>query len=303
MQLCCTPSLEHKVHVNCQIETLLLSLFEEALGKACPNGAERLIEPSSVAVADAADPWFARLKEVIGPFHWTPAEALALKDPAAQARSVICWSVPLAESVRVAGRAQKDVPAKAWVLAKRQADGVLAYMANGLVARLEGQGQAAVAPAALPQNVAEERPGVGWSSCWSMRHVAFVAGLGTFGISGGLITRRGMAHRLGCVVTAAEITPTPRVYGDAPFAWCLYTARGTCGTCISRCPAGSVGQGHDRRDKLACRQQNRRIRLDSLNLYGEEGLYGCGLCQVGVPCEAGVPEGLRDGPAPAGSER
>ena len=133
---------------------------------------------------------------------------------------------------------------------------------------------------------------MGWSSCWSIRHVAFVAGLGTFGISGGLITRRGIAHRLGCVVTAAEIAPTPRAYGDDPFAWCLWTSRGTCGQCIQRCPAASVGQGHAQRDKLACREQNRRIRLDSKNLYGEEGLYGCGLCQTGVPCEFGVPEGL-----------
>ena len=37
------------------------------------------------------------------------------------------------------------------------------------------------------------------ASTWSERHVAYVSGLGTFGLSGGLITAKGQAVRLGSV--------------------------------------------------------------------------------------------------------
>ena len=162
-------------------------------------------------------------------------------------------------------------------------------MEQGLVDHLEAQGHASCAPTSIPENVVEARPGVGLSSYWSLRHIAFVAGLGTFGISGGLITRRGIAHRLGAVVTEAVIPPTPRAYGDDPLAWCLRSAKGLCGKCIDRCPAGSIGDSVAERDKTACREHSRRIRREGKDLYDWEGAYGCGLCQVGVPCEFTAP--------------
>jgi epoxyqueuosine reductase QueG len=119
--------------------------------------------------------------------------------------------------------------------------------------------------------------------------VAFVAGLGTFGISGGLITRRGIAHRLGSVVTSLALPPTRRPYGDDPFAWCLRSARGTCGVCIERCPAGSIGPGVRERDKGACAAHAGRVGREGRAIYGWDGVYGCGLCQTDVPCESRNP--------------
>jgi epoxyqueuosine reductase QueG len=110
--------------------------------------------------------------------------------------------------------------------------------------------------------------------------------VGTFGLSGGLITSRGVAHRLGSVVTDAEMEPTPRTYGDDAFAWCLRTARGTCGACIRRCPTTSIGETVAERDKDACGTHGREnIAARADELYGWEGGYGCGLCQTAVPCE------------------
>jgi len=40
----------------------------------------RLFDPPTVAIASADDAWFSRFKEIIGEFHWTPREALALAD-------------------------------------------------------------------------------------------------------------------------------------------------------------------------------------------------------------------------------
>jgi epoxyqueuosine reductase QueG len=132
----------------------------------------------------------------------------------------------------------------------------------------------------------EKYPGIGISTRWSERHTAFVAGLGTFGLSGGLITMRGIAHRLGSVVTDLKLLPTPRPYGDDPFAWCLRTARSECGACISRCPVGSVGETIEERDKEACFQYYAdTVGKQCKGVFGWKGIYGCGLCQTDVPCE------------------
>ncbi len=252
-------------------------------------------DPPVVAVADAADPWFARLKEVIGEFHWTPREALVLEAPSARARSVVCWCLPIGEAARTANRNATEFPAREWAHTRTTGDRILGRMEDGLAERLRACGFAAVSPVRMPNSPADPPAPVTLSSRWSLRHVAFVAGLGTFGISGGLITVRGIAHRLGSVVTEAVIAPTPRPYGDDPFAWCLRSSRGTCGACIARCPVGSVGATVRDRNKEACARHGRRIRERGNELYGWEGRYGCGMCQTGVPCEFRNPTAVAQG--------
>ena len=62
--------------------------------------------------------------------------------------------------------------------------------------------------------------------------------------------------------------------------------KGTCGKCIDRCPVRAITEaGHD---KEKCRQHLVRTREYVKERYRFVG-YGCGLCQVGVPCEAGIP--------------
>jgi epoxyqueuosine reductase QueG len=245
-----------------------------------------VFDPPFVGVAGAEDPWFARLKELIGEFHWTPQEALALVAPQAQARSVISWCLPVAQVARVTNRRAKQIPSRSWAYVRTFGEEFVTRLRHGVEDRLRALGFAALAPAVAPQCDVQVRPRVGLSSRWSERHVAFVAGLGTLGLSGGLITRRGIAHRLGSVVTSAQIAPTPRPYGDDAFAWCLKLSRGTCGSCIRRCPVGSIGETVAARDKGLCRDHytgvvSRRGRA----LFGWEGVYGCGLCQTKVPCE------------------
>jgi epoxyqueuosine reductase QueG len=255
------------------------------------NGSgEAMFDGVSVAVAAADDAWFARFKEIIGPFYWTPQEALSVAAPQAIARSVICWSLPISSTARLANRREKQFPARAWAYVRTFGEHLNTRLRHGMEVRLRSLGLAAVAPAVLPENTVAERPAIGLSSCWSERHTAFVAGLGTFGLSGGLITRRGIAHRLGSVVTDAELVPTARAYGDDPFAWCLQIAGGKCGVCINRCPVESIGQNTAARDKLACkRHYAETIKTQRAEIFGWEGVYGCGLCQAGVPCEDRIP--------------
>lgn len=266
---------------------LVRELYESTPGNRFDDAAAGvLFDAPAVTVARADDPWFARFKEVIGEFHWTPQEALTLATPGATARSVICWCLPVSEPARVANRRETTLPARSWAYVRTFGEEFNTQMRHAAERSLRATGFAAVAPAVLKECDAKQRPRVGFSSRWSERHVAFVAGMGTFGISGGLITRRGVAHRLGSVVTDAEIAPTPRPYGDDPFAWCLKLARGTCGACIRRCPAGSIGETTESRSKDRCYEHAYRVIAQrGRKVFGWEGVYGCGLCQTGVPCE------------------
>ncbi|MBN2582657.1 MAG: hypothetical protein JXL80_06280 [Planctomycetes bacterium] len=245
-----------------------------------------LFDRPMVAVARADDPWFARMKEVIGGFYWTPQEALAKAVPGVAARSVVCWCLPVARVAREDNRRETSMPARQWAYVRTFGEEFVTRLRHGMEQRLREMGYAAVAPAVMPENQFVLSPTVGLSSQWSERHMAFVAGLGTFGLSGGLITRRGIAHRLGSVVTDALMTPTPRPYGDDPFAWCLRKGDSQCGACIRRCPAGSIGRTTAERDKEACRlHAYSHIKKLGLEKFGWEGTYGCGLCQTAVPCE------------------
>jgi epoxyqueuosine reductase QueG len=122
--------------------------------------------------------------------------------------------------------------------------------------------------------------------------VAYTSGLGTFGLCGGLITRKGKAVRLGSVIVQADIAPTRRPYSD-PFAYCLhYHGPEGCAACAERCPVGSANP--EGRDKPSCAKHlDPGTREFVTREYGFNG-YGCGLCQTGVPCESGIPAGLED---------
>jgi epoxyqueuosine reductase QueG len=127
-----------------------------------------------------------------------------------------------------------------------------------------------------------------FASSWSERHAAYAAGLGTFGLSDGLITEKGKAHRVGSVIAKIGIPSTPRPYTNH-HAYCLWYAKGTCGACIKKCPAGAISErGHE---KQKCSNY-----VDTTNAFVEETYhfkgYGCGLCQVGIPCESRIPEGI-----------
>jgi epoxyqueuosine reductase len=250
-----------------------------------PQG-QPMFEAPFAAVADAQDPWFERFKEIIGSFYWSPQQVLDMVAPGATARSVISWCLPISSVPRLANRRETKVPARSWAYVRTFGEELNTRLREGMVQKLLSMGFAAVAPAILPENTFDERPGVGITTNWSERHVAFVAGLGTFGISGNLITRRGVTHRLGSVVTDAALDPTARPYGEDPFAWCLRTARGACGVCISRCPAGSIGETVEARNKEACAHHYAEYVMRHCKpVFGWKGIYGCGLCQTNVPCE------------------
>lgn len=245
-----------------------------------------------IAVAAGDDPIFERLKEMIGPFYWTPMDAYKLAFPDSRVDPgqlrVISYVLPQTEKTRQDQRREHDMPSERWARSRFYGEMFNRELRSQLAASLTDAGYPAVAPERLPGFAYRESVTFGIASNWSERHAAFVAGHGTFGLSDGLITPWGKAVRLGSVVARIELPVTPRPYGDDYQAWCLWYARGQCCVCAARCPAGAVtkGCGHD---KQACFTYIRQVTAPYVRETYGVGDTPCGLCQVRIPCEARSP--------------
>jgi epoxyqueuosine reductase QueG len=256
---------------------------------------ERAWELPHVAVARGDDPLFFHNKELIGSFLWTPEEAYALAFPDAPAPAselqVISYLLPQTPQTLADQRLESIIPSERWARSRFHGEEFNCNLRLHLAETLTQAGHPSVAPERLPGFAYQQSGRYGLASNWSERHAAFVAGLGTFGLSDAMITRWGKAVRFGSVVSRINLPVTERAYGDDHHAWCLWYAKGTCGACAKRCPVDAITTtgGHD---KQACFTYIRETTTPyATRTYGT-GATPCGLCQVKIPCEAQVPPGL-----------
>lgn len=243
-----------------------------------------------VGFAGGADPIFEAYKDHVGPFHFTPLEIFSKTFPGipavAEDLTVISWILPQSDKTKSDNRRETQYPSERWARARIIGEKINAKLRSHVVASLEAAGYAAVAPQLSPLWKTKESPKYGFASCWSERHAAYAAGLGTFGLSDGLITPRGKAMRCGSVVAHIRIPVAERPYQDH-HAYCLFFTKGKCGKCIGRCPAGAISEkGHD---KVACRKYIREVTAEYVKTKFHMEGYACGLCQTGVPCESKIP--------------
>jgi len=242
-----------------------------------------------VGFASGADPIWQQYKEYVGAFHWTPWEVFNQHCPKEKAGpdelTVVSWVLPQREMVRKANRRNKKYPAEEWARIRVYGEAFNVALREHVAKHFAASGHAAVAPMLVPNWTIVKSERFSYASSWSERHAAHAAGLGTFGLCDGLITQKGKAMRVGSVVAKINIKTTPRPYLDHR-AYCLFFTEGTCGKCIDRCPVGAISK--KAHDKEKCRQHLERARKYVKKTYKFEG-YGCGLCQVGVSCESGIP--------------
>ncbi len=243
-----------------------------------------------VQFADGADPLFNEYKSIIGPTHLTPREALTLsenKNPGdIPARiSVISWILPIAEATRKSNRLETRLPSRYWSHTRYYGEILNDAVRNHVVEFIQKMGYPAACPG-LPGVIKVFHNEKGMYSNWSERHIAYAAGLGTFSLSDGFITEKGIAHRCGSVVAAIDIPASPRT-ATGPYTNCLSYVNEKCGVCIKRCPSGAITEkGHD---KNKCQEYLRSIGYTPQQVKSEydvnKTVLGCGLCQTKVPCE------------------
>lgn len=248
----------------------------------CPQDVgQRLYDDPIVKIGSADDELWEELKapEAIGYLFRTPKEWMA------QAKCVVSYFAPFSDYVVEGNCADAVDVGNGWLYARVEGQQMLTEINHFLERWFESQGVKALSPYASDQfrYVFEagssdqiEDKSLSFTSNWSERHVAYVCGMGTFGLSKGLITERGVAGRFGSVIVDACLPITPRSYSD------LYEYCTMCGACM-RCPGGAItlegGKSH-----IACSSYVNKMR----ELYAPR--FGCGKCQVKVPCQRGIPK-------------
>lgn len=241
-----------------------------------------LFDAPLVGFGAADDALFDEYKKggVIGPWHMSPNEWLG------GAQSVISLFFPISEQVRASNRSMKTQASAQWTYARIEGQRYITQFTKALEAWLAENGVRVCVPANDPR-FAGVRFGKGidgyemdetiFGSRWSERHAAYVCGLGTFGLSKGLITKKGIAGRFASVIVDLQLPADKRAYTD------IYEYCTRCGACAARCHVNAIDLEHGKDHMICGKEQDRSSVIHAPR-------YGCGLCQVGVPCETGIPK-------------
>ena len=214
-----------------------------------------------INIAGASDTLWEELKksDVVGPDHLTPNEWLP------GSKSVISYFLPFTKQIRSSNRLEGP-PSQKWLYGRIEGEILNNALRHFIVDFIETSGGKAMAPALDKRFLVSNH-----ISNWSERHVAFIAGLGTFSLSYSLITNLGTAGRFGSVITDKVFETKSRPYQEVD-EYCT-----KCGVCIERCPQQAITENI--KDKECCFQYLMSI------LELNKPRYGCGKCQTAVPCE------------------
>ena len=244
---------------------------EAALSPGCAG--MRIYDAPIFAFGSADDGIFMKFKnpDVVGRHFMGPVEWLS------GAKTVISFFLPFSSAVKAANALDCRWPADEWLHGRYEGQQLLSQLLKYLEKILSEAGFKSLAPSAdrrFRTGGAEEN--VRFTSNWSERHVAYACGLGTFGLSRGIITGKGMCGRLGSVLTELDLPKDLRNY-DGVYDYCAM-----CGACIGRCPSRAISIEGAMEHSL-CSDFLDRTRAK------HSPRYGCGKCQVNVPCESGIP--------------
>ena len=271
--------LERKVEVFVNASPMNYVSEEEALAPDCIG--LKMYEPPIWGYGTADDKMFAEFqkKEAVGPQFLLPGQWLG------EAKSVISFFLPFTEQVKKSNGILKEEPSKEWLHARIEGQKFVMAVCRYIKELLEADGMQCVIPAEDSRFHSVTKSGHGqedlwqgssYTSNWSERHVAYLCGLGTFGLSKGLITEKGMAGRLGSLIVSGSFEPRKREYTG------IYDYCTRCGACVRRCPAKAIsleaGKDHEKCEAfLGKTKETYKTHM------------GCGKCQTKAPCESKIP--------------
>lgn len=278
----------NKDELNAAVHAYVESSPENYIDKAWAEENEldgiRMYDNPLVGYASAADPLFSEFQKesVVGPHMLLPRNWV--KD----AETVVSIFLPLSSEIRSSNRSHTEWPSKAWLYARIEGQCMINALSAHIVDYFGDEGFTARAPSidsafasnsGVLQNTSvvvtthNEEPIPAYSSNWSERHVAYACGLGTFSLSKGLITSRGVAGRFTSLITNWKTEPTVRKYTD------LHEYCSLCGVCAKNCPAGAISLESGKDHELCAAYLKSTKKRFSPR-------YGCGKCQTYTPCES-----------------
>lgn len=262
--------------------------FVAAENAVCSMGA--IWQEPIVGFADAKGAEINKLKDIVHPEHQMPEEVLE------DAKTVIAYFIPFEKWVAESNESKSDDPGVSDRMASPQ--WAESYeLTNAMMGRLNEHMMDFIHKLGYEAKTAPEaavfyRDEV--ISHWSFRHIAYAAGLGTFGLNNMLITDKGCSGRYNCLVTNLDVETDSPKKEEA----CLYIKNGTCGACMIKCPAGAITpEGFDRHKCYEQCLKNAEIYTAFGSSYAGEAegdkaeaaaeTYGsevCGKCIAGLPC-------------------
>lgn len=236
----------------------------------------KIFEAPIFAFGSADDEYFTLLKEpsVIGEHFLLPKEWLP------QSETVISFFLPFSEEIKKGNKRDMSQPSEGWLHGRIEGQVLLNKLCMFLNSVLINEGYKSLVPALDERfwsNTNHSNHEAKFTSNWSERHAAFICGLGTFGLSKGIITEKGMAGRFGSIITELYLSPDKREYGN------IYEYCSMCGKCARNCPVSAISIENGK---------NHAICSEFLDQTAEryKPRYGCGKCQVDVPCESKIPK-------------
>ena len=233
----------------------------------------KLFQTPVFAFGDPADELYSCFKsyDIIGEHFMSPFEWLA------SAKTVISFFLPYTDAIKSANSVDFEWPADEWLHGRYEGQMLVKELSLFIQKELIEAGYASVVPSTDQRfNLRYDEKNTTYQANWSERHIAYVCGLGTFGLSKGIITKKGTCGRLGSILTECNFTKDIRPYSDV-YEYCMM-----CGECITNCPASAISIENGK-DSVLCSKFLDKTRVK------HAPRYGCGKCQVNVPCESKVP--------------
>lgn len=216
-----------------------------------------------VRFAAAEDPGFDQLKTAVSPTHTNPQDLLA------DARTVIAFFLPFPQAV-TRTNIKERLSSSEWAISYIETNELIKQLSLHLTDIYAEEGEEVVSIAAT-HNWIEDK----LISNWSHRHVAYIAGLGRFGLNNMLITDQGCCGRVGSLITSAGIEPDARPEAE----YCLYKHDASCKKCVRKCVTEALFEGSF--DRFKCYDQ----LLENVEEHKSVGYADvCGKCLVAVPC-------------------
>jgi epoxyqueuosine reductase QueG len=208
------------------------------------------------------------LKSSVSKSHLLPTDILP------DAKSIVAFFIPFSAEVEESNRDGRHASAL-WAESYIATNEAIREIGNNVERLLSDNGYA-VGKIPATHNFDEKT----LISDWSHRHIAQIAGLGSFGINNMLITDSGCCGRVGTLIANCELTPTAIRTQER----CLSKLKGTCGVCRRRCVTNAF------RDSGFDRQRCYGMCLENAALRRATGYADvCGKCVVGIPCALNEP--------------
>ncbi|MDL2280532.1 4Fe-4S binding protein [Selenomonadales bacterium OttesenSCG-928-I06] len=235
----------------------------------------KIYEDPILNIGSAQDPFFNYLKSPQGihenfmlPTEWLP-----------DAKSIISIFTPFTLRIKEANAKDLTKPADEWLMARIEGQIVQKALMDHLVEEIKKEGYNVIAPT----NDSRFKVYDHTKSNWSERHAAYVCGLGTFSLSKGLITKKGIAGRLSSIITNLELPVDERPYSGL-YDYCI-----NCGKCAINCPADAIDKNKDMAEAKSHIPCMKFVNATQMFNTGRSR-YGCGKCQVAVPCRDRIPK-------------